>query len=232
MTTTVTPQRRILVTGATRGLGRAMVEGFAQAGHHVAGCGRAVDGVAALKAAYPAPHRFDVVDTASDIAVAEWATQLLATFGTPDLLICNAALMNAPAPLWRVPADEFDRLIDVNVKGVANTLRHFVPAMITAGRGVIVTLSSGWGKTSSPNVAPYCASKFAIEGLTAALAQELPTGLAAVAVSPGVIATEMLQLAMGAGANQHQSAEDWKAKAVPFFLGLDTRNNGSSLRIP
>jgi NAD(P)-dependent dehydrogenase (short-subunit alcohol dehydrogenase family) len=62
---------------------------------------------------------------------------------------------------------------------------------------VIVNLSSGWGRSVSPEVAPYCATKWAIEGLTQAFAKELPEGLAAVALNPGVIDTDMLRLAFG-----------------------------------
>ena len=118
-----------------------------------------------------------------------WAGRFLAASSTPDLLINNAALINRNAPTWKVPAEEFDRLIDVNIKGVANVLRHVVPAMIARESGVIVNLSSYWGRSVSPEVAPYCASKWAIEGLVHGLAQELPKGLAAVPLNPGIIDT-------------------------------------------
>ena len=123
-----------------------------------------------------APHVFEAVDVAREDRVKAWARRILAAYGAPDLLINNAALINRNAPTWDVPAEEFDRLIDVNIKGVANVLRHVVPAMIAGGSGVIVNLSSYWGRSVSPEVAPYCASKWAIEGLTRALAQELPEG--------------------------------------------------------
>src|SRR5262245_29504664 len=120
----------IVVTGATRGLGRALTDGFAAAGHTVLGCGRSDSHVADLRRQHPAPHGFDAVDVSDGAAVARWATRLLKQHRAPDLLINNAAVMTAPAPLWEVPRDEFDRLIDVNIKGVANVIRHFVPAMV------------------------------------------------------------------------------------------------------
>src|SRR4029079_16144380 len=98
--------------------------------------------------------------------------------------------MNGPAPLWAVPREEFDRLIHVNIKGIANVIRHLVPAMIGRGSGVIVNISSGWGRSTAAEVAPYCASKWAVEGLTRALAQELPAGMAAVPLNPGISDTE------------------------------------------
>jgi NAD(P)-dependent dehydrogenase (short-subunit alcohol dehydrogenase family) len=151
--------------------------------------------------------------------------------GAPDLLINNAAVMNRPAPLWAVPADDFDRLIDVNIKGVANAIRAFVPSMVARKAGVIVNLSSGWGRSTSREVAPYCASKFAIEGLTKSLAQELPAGMAAVPLNPGVIDTDMLRSAWGAEAGGYPSADRWAETAAPFLLKLGAKDNGKSLTV-
>ena len=117
-----------------------------------------------------------VVDVASDGQVKAWAQELLANYSPPDLLINNAALVNNLAPLWEVSSEEFSQVIDVNIKGTANVIRHFVPAMIARKSGIVVNFSSGWGRSTSPEVAPYCASKWAIEGLTRSLAQELPPG--------------------------------------------------------
>ena len=75
----------------------------------------------------------------------------------PDLLINNAAVMNDPAPLWRVPAEKFAQLININVVGVANVIRAFVPAMVERQRGVIVNFSSGWGRSVSPRRWPRIA---------------------------------------------------------------------------
>src|SRR5207245_5026489 len=140
--------------------------------------------------------------------------------GPSDLLLNNAALINRNAPLWEVSAEDFDAVIDVNIKGVANVLRHFLPAMMARKSGVVVNFSSGWGRSTSPEVAPYCASKYAVEGLTAALAQELPNGLAAVALNPGVIDTDMLRLCWAEDAGQYPSPQQWAERAAPFLLRL------------
>ena len=116
-------------------------------------------------------------------------------------------MINQPCPLWETPPDEFARLMEVNVCGVFHGIRAFVPAMIARGSGVIVNLSSGWGRSTSPEVAPYCATKWGIEGLTQSLAQELPAGLAAVALNPGIIDTDMLRACFGDGAAQYRNAE-------------------------
>ena len=223
--------RRIVITGVTRGLGRAMAEGFAARGHVVLGCGRDSDAIAELRKTLGPAHDFTAVDVASDEAVAAWARRLLKEGPPPDLLLNNAALMNANAPLWQVPAAEFDAVIDVNIKGTVNVIRHFLPAMATRGSGVIVNFSSGWGRSTSSDVAPYCATKWAIEGLTRALAQELPRGLAAVPLNPGIIDTDMLRSCFGTGAGSYPNATQWAEKAVPFLLGLSAKDNGKALTV-
>jgi len=106
-----------------------------------------------------------------------------------------------------------------------------VPAMVERKAGVIVNLSSGWGRGTSPEVAPYCASKYAIEGLTLALAQELPPGMAAVPLNPGVIDTAMLRQCWADGAASHPQPEAWAKVAAPFILRLGPKDNGRSLSV-
>jgi NAD(P)-dependent dehydrogenase (short-subunit alcohol dehydrogenase family) len=177
------------------------------------------------------PHPFAVVDVVSNEQVAAWAREVMATHGAPDLLLNNAAVINRNAPLWRVPAGEFSDVIDVNIKGVTNVIRHFVPGMIKQGRGVIVNFSSGWGRSTEAEVAPYCATKWAIEGLTQALAQELPSGLAAVPLNPGIINTEMLRSCFGGSASSFPTPEQWAKRAVPFLLKIGPRDNGQPLTV-
>ena len=164
-------------------------------------------------------------------AVLAWADTALAKYGPPDLLVNNAALMNTPAPLWEVPADEFSSIVDVNIKGVFNVIRAFAPAMVQRRAGVIVNLSSGWGRSTSPEVAPYCATKYAIEGLTLAMAQELPAGMAAVPLNPGIIDTDMLRLAWVDGASHYPKPIDWAKRAAPFLLALGAKDNGRPLTV-
>jgi NAD(P)-dependent dehydrogenase (short-subunit alcohol dehydrogenase family) len=223
--------RIIVITGATRGLGRALMDQFVAMGHRVFGCGRSTKHVADLKTQYPTGD-FAAVDVTDAAAVAQWAKHTIEVAGAPDLLINNAAVMNPLKPLWEIGQADFDRVIDVNIKGVANAIRSFVPAMVQRKTGVIVNLSSGWGRSTSPEVAPYCATKFAIEGMSKALAQELPKGMAAIPLNPGVIDTDMLRGAWGDGASSYPSAEKWAKKAVPFLLGLGAGDNGKSLSVP
>ena len=223
--------RIVLITGVTRGLGRALAAEIAARGHTVVGCGRSGAHVAELALDLSPPHTLTALDVTDATAVEAWAATVLADHGPPDLLINNAALMNEPAPLWEVSAEEFGRLMDVNVDGTLNLIRAFVPAMISAGRGVVANLSSGWGRTTSPRVGPYCASKFAVEGLTGSLAQELPSGLAAVAVSPGAVDTDMLRRCWAESAGDYSTPEVWAPGAADFFLGLGPADNGTSVTV-
>ncbi len=221
----------IVITGVSRGLGLAMTEEFAKRGHVVCGCARKKPDVDRLQKQFASPHRFFAVNVSRDEQVKSWAVDVLKAAGPPDLLVNNAALMNRPARLWDVPYDEFAHLVDVNIKGVFSVIRHFLPAMVKRKAGVVVNFSSGWGRSVSPEVAPYCASKWAIEGLTRALAEELPKGMAAVPFNPGVINTDMLRTAWGDEAASYQDPSSWARRAVDLVLRIGAKDNGQPLAV-
>lgn len=223
---------KIVITGVTRGLGRALTEEFIRLGHTVIGCGRSGDAIFDLRMTYQEPHDFSVVDVALDTKVSIWAAKALENDSAPDLLINNAAVMNPMLPLWEIEDRDFTKLTDANIRGVANVIRHFVPSMVAKQRGVIVNLSSGWGRSVAPKAAPYCASKWAMEGLTKALAEELPEGMAAVPLSPGVIDTDMLRSCWAEGAAESPKPDAWAKVAAPYILGLSAKDNGRSLSVP
>lgn len=222
----------IVLTGVTQGLGRAMTERFIAAGHTVVGCGRSQNRIDELSQQYGDAHQFTAVDISDNNAVQAWAENVLDRWGPPDLLINNAALINKNAPLWEVSAEEFGAVIDVNIKGIANTIRHFLPAMIKRESGVVVNFSSGWGRSTSAEVATYCATKWAVEGLTMSLAQDLPHGLAAIPLNPGIIHTEMLQSCFGEQAQHYPTAQEWAEVSVPFILEFSAKHNGQQLTVP
>ena len=229
----VMPKGRIvLLTGASRGLGAALVEELIAAGHRVGGCARDGGAMAALAARHGEAHHFARCDVADEASVAAWAAAAMERLGVPDLLINNAGLMNDDAPLWEVPEAEFASLLAVNVAAPQRVIRHVLPAMLAAGRGVVVNLSSGWGRSVAPGVAPYCATKWAIEGMTRALAAELPAGMAAVPLNPGIIDTDMLRRCFGAAAAGYGDAADWARTAAPFILGLGPADNGQPRTAP
>ena len=223
----------VVITGVTSGLGRVLADYFIQEGWIVCGCGRNLKVLNTLGDKNRSPHSFTRVDVRDGAVVRRWADHSLGQHAAPDLLINNAALVARPAPLWELTGSEVDPVLEVNIKGVINVIRHFLPAMIKRGSGVVANLSSGWGRSTSPGVATYCATKWAIEGLTSALAQEVPPGLAAVAVNPGIIDTPMLQECFGAEASaKYPSAAEWIKTAGPFFRDLKAAHNGQSLNVP
>ncbi len=223
--------KNILLTGCTRGLGRVLVDRFIEQGHVVVGCGRTESVLSELARIYPFPHNFQSVDISCSQQVQNWASGLLKNGLVPDLIINNGGVINKNATTWEVPAEEFDQVIDVNVKGVANVLRAFLPPMVARKRGVVINLSSGWGRSTSAEVAPYCASKWAIEGLTKSLAEELPFGMAAVPLNPGVINTSLLQSCYGTHAENYPTPEEWSYRAAQVMLSLNETHNGQSLTV-
>lgn len=209
-----------------------MVDEFVRQGHTVLGCGRSQKEIRKLNDKFGKPHDFYAVDVASDDAVKSWVSVCLTTHPAPDLIVNNAGIINKNAPLWEVGGREFSDVIDVNLKGTASVCRHFLPAMIKRKLGVIVNFTSGWGRSVDAEVAPYCASKWGIEGLTLALAQELPTGMAAIPLNPGIINTEMLQSTFGGSASGYPTPEEWAEIAVPFILRFGPADNGKQLTVP
>lgn len=223
--------KKIVVTGATRGLGRALVEGFVIGGNQVFGCGRSERDLTSLARQFP-EHIFNRVDVTYFREVEDWAESIISQFGPPDLLINNAAVINSTRPLWELEVDAVKKLFNTNIQGVFHCIRAFVPAMVQCQSGIIVNLSSGWGRGTSPHVAPYCASKWAMEGLSKSMAQELPTGMACVPLNPGIIDTDMLRSCFGSQASHYPDAAGWAKQAVPYLLSLASHHNGQSLTVP
>jgi NAD(P)-dependent dehydrogenase (short-subunit alcohol dehydrogenase family) len=209
-----------------------MALGFAADGWTVSGCGTDAAALQSLAGELGPDHLTHACDVTDPGAVEEFAAAVIARFGPPDLLLNNAATISPNKPLWEVTPEEFSRVIDVNLKGVHLVIRAFLPGMVQRGKGVVVNFSSGWGRSTSPEVAPYCATKWGIEGLTAALAQELPAGLAAVALNPGIIDTRMLRSCFGEGAGSYPTPEEWAKVAVPYLTSFSTRHNGKALTVP
>jgi NAD(P)-dependent dehydrogenase (short-subunit alcohol dehydrogenase family) len=221
---------KVVITGATRGLGRAMANELVQLGNTVFGCARTQGQIGELSRAYP-KHDFQVVDVASDAEVGAWARRLTDKHGPPDLVLNNAAILNLKAWLWEVGDREFSYEIDTNIKGVVNVIRHFTPSMIRRGGGVIVNFTSRWGQRVQEQMAPYCATKWAVVAITKALAKELgPKGIAVVGLNPGVVRTEMLHRYLGdnaaAGASYYPTPSEWAKIAVPFILRFGLKDTG------
>ncbi len=143
-------ERIAVISGVSRGLGRALAEEFLSRGIRVWGCARSEREMESLREKYGELGDFRSVDVSKAEQVAQWAEQLLATGEVPYWLINNAALINRNSQLWKVSVDEFDAIIDVNVKGSFYLIKYFLPAMVKKGSGIIINFSSGWGRSTSP----------------------------------------------------------------------------------
>ncbi|KAL1534937.1 NADPH-dependent pterin aldehyde reductase-like [Salvia divinorum] len=235
-----TNPKTVLITGVSRGLGKALALELAKRGHTVIGCSRSPEKLSALQSELASAsdgsnnannHIFMNVDVRSNRSVEELARAVVEKKAIPDIIVNNAGTINRNNKIWEVPEDEFDSVIDTNIKGTTNVLRNFIPIMIENKHGIIVNMSSGWGRSAAAQVAPYCASKWAVEGLTRSVAKELPPGIAVVALNPGVINTDMLQSCFGTSASVYQTPESWAPRAATLILHLTVADNGAPLTV-
>ena len=219
----------VVISGCSRGLGRAMAIEFSSRGWTVAGGARNIDPLEGLSKQIDTNCLFLPMDVSDPESVESFARNIKENLGVPDLLVNNAGLINKNAHLVDVSPEEFSAVMAVNLGGIHNMIRSFVPMMKDAGRGIIANFSSYWGQSTAPEVGPYCATKWGVEGLTRSLAQELPDGLGAVAFNPGVIHTDMLRSTFGDQAQDYESPQIWAVHAVDKLEGLTVADNGKTV---
>ena len=170
----MTAPRRALVTGGASGLGAAAVERLRADGLEVV----ALDLAGA--------------DVTADVSDEEAVRRVAVEVGPVDVLVNSAGIVGPNKPLLETTAEEWRRVLDVNVLGTVATMRVFVPGMRDRGWGRVVNLASMAGKDGNPNLSAYSASKAAVIGLTKSIGKELATtGVLVNAIAPAVIATPM-----------------------------------------
>ncbi len=223
--------KSFIVTGASRGIGRALAEMLVKNGARVAISGRNPRDLAAAVAALKKLGG-EVVSVPGDVGSDEDSRKLVseayAAFGEIDVLVNNAAIIAERAPVTATPPRVWEKVLRVNVIGTANMIRLVLPRMEKRREGIIVNLSSGWGREAAGLVASYCASKFAVEALTQSVSEESARGVIVFALNPGVIATEMLSRAFGGDVSRYPPPEKLARRWKNLFARVERSWHGTS----
>lgn len=189
--------RRVLVTGAAAGIGRAIVERFLAEGAQVAALDRDCAPLAAWDAAMSARPLVVQADVTDEDAIGAATDLTVKTFGGIDGVV-NAAGVDLLRPFADTSQDDWQRLLAVNLLGPATVCRAVLPALRTAGRGTIVNISSGAGLRPLEERTAYCASKAGLVMFSKALAIDLaPDEIRVNAICPGIIDTAMFSRSLG-----------------------------------
>jgi NAD(P)-dependent dehydrogenase (short-subunit alcohol dehydrogenase family) len=185
--------RVVIVTGASRGIGAAVARISAGLGAHVVGVARSADALGAVLADLPTQSRAVVGDVA-DPATAAAAVGAAAELGRLWALVNNAGIGSGYKPAVETSLDEWDAVMRVNLMGAVSFAGAVGAALVAAGGGGrIVNISSIAGLTGLPNIAPYNATKAAMDALTRTMAVELgPAGICCNSIAPGTIGTELV----------------------------------------
>ena len=211
---------RVLITGGTRGIGRLLAAGAVERGAEVTVWARNPE--LGAQVADELGVRFLAVDVADAAAVAEAAQET----GSIDMLVNNAGVIEPIARLAEADPVEWDRAIDINLKGVFHGMRAAVPVMRRQGAGTVLTLSSGAAHRPLEGWSAYCASKAGAAMLTRALHEEEGHWLRVMGLSPGTVATDMQRAIRASGVNpvagldwaEHIPA-DWPGRALVWMCG-------------
>lgn len=187
--------KRVVITGASRGLGRALAFRFANEGARLALCARSIDELKrvglelSLRGSPPLVASCDIGD---HVQVGRFAAVVLEEFDSVDVLVNNASQLGPRIDIAEWTAATWNRIIDVNVNGLFAVTRAFLPPMLKQGSGSIINVSSSVGKKGRKRWGAYAASKFALEGFTQTLADEVKNkGVRVNSVNPGPMDTDM-----------------------------------------
>lgn len=209
-------QPLVVITGASSGIGLATARLFSAKGHPLLLLARRLDNMQALNLPHTLALSADVTDRAALVAAVQQAEK---RFGPVDALVNNAGVMLLGDITAQDPA-QWDRMLDVNVKGVLNGVHAVAAGMAARGRGSIINVSSVAGRKSFPNHVAYVGSKFAVHGLSENLREELSErNVRVTTIAPGAVETELLGHTTDAGIKA--GYESWKAGMGGKVLGAE-----------
>ncbi|MFQ6553744.1 SDR family oxidoreductase [Aestuariibius insulae] len=221
--------KAVLITGASRGIGAAAARAFAEAGARVALLARSRSEIGEIAGEIGEAAIAIPCDVSRYWEVEAAVAQTVETFGSLDVLIGNAGVIEPIAHLAEADPEEWGRVIDINLKGVFHGMRAAMPVMLGQGGGTILTVSSGAAHGPVEAWSHYCASKAGAAMLTRCADKEgRDGGVRAMGLSPGTVATEMQREIKASGINpvsqldwsDHIPAE-WPAKALVWMCSAD-----------
>jgi NAD(P)-dependent dehydrogenase (short-subunit alcohol dehydrogenase family) len=179
-----------LITGSSRGLGRALAEAVLDAGHNVVATARRPEQVQDLVDRYPDRARAVALDVTDRAAAAEAVAATVDAFGRLDVLVNNAGYANVSS-IEDFDEADFRAQLETNLWGVINVTRAALPVLREQGFGHVIQVSSVGGRVTTPGIAPYQTAKWAVEGFSGVLAKEVaPLGIKVTIIEPGGFRTD------------------------------------------
>jgi NADP-dependent 3-hydroxy acid dehydrogenase YdfG len=223
-------QRVWFITGASTGFGRILAEEVLRTGGKVVATARKLDKVADLEASYPKTAKAIALDVTDAGQVDSAVTQAFAHFGQVDVLVNNAGYGVAGA-IEEVAETEFMPMFETNVFGLLKVTRAFLPYLRKQRSGHILNISSIGGLIGGPGIGMYNATKFAVEGLSEALAAELaPLGIRVTVIEPGPFRTDFLGRSGVLAETRIGDYDNTAGNMRKYFSENDGKQRGDPLR--
>lgn len=219
--------KTVLITGASRGIGAEAARVFAKAGANVALLARSQDAIGDLAGEIGAQAIAIPCNVARYGEMSSAVETTVRAFGSLDVLINNAGVIEPISRLVDADPDEWGQVIDINLKGVFNGIHAALPVMKAAGGGSVLTISSGAAHNAIEGWSHYCASKAAVNMLNRSVhKEEGENGIRAIGLSPGTVATQMQREIKQSGINpvsklawEDHIPADWPARCLLWMCG-------------
>jgi NAD(P)-dependent dehydrogenase (short-subunit alcohol dehydrogenase family) len=211
----------VLITGASRGIGRTLAHTCAQAGAYVIVSARSEAGhqavVSSIKTAGGSAEGV-TLDVTQEESVQRVVREVIERHGRIDALVNCAGIIQYDTPVWQTTIEDWDRMMEVNLRGTFLCCHAVAPHMVARKAGKIVNLASSSARMADDDLGPYTASKWAVAGYTTSLARSLrPHGVRVNGVNPGWVDTDMSRAYTPEG-DETWSTPDEIAKAILYLL--------------
>lgn len=221
--------KTVMITGASRGIGAETARVFANAGANVALLARSQDEIAALAGEIGEKAIAIPCNVARYGEMSSAVATTVQAFGSLDVLINNAGVVDPISHIGDVDPEAWGHLIDINLKGVFNGIHAALPALRAGGGGSVLTISSGAAHNAIEAWSAYCASKAAVNMLNRSLhLEEQGNGIRAIGLSPGTVATQMQRVIKASGINPVSQLDwdvhipaDWPAKCLLWMCSAE-----------